>query len=396
MILTLEEPAKRPIRATDEVEFRYVTPPSGVPAVRDLAGNYAYSCEFGEPPSEAGNETDPGLLEPVTAEFTMMPDSHTGPASEIVFQIEFSEPVRVDIGPNRAYLLDVEGGRVTSAWWLDRDSTIWQIVLAPASNGDVRISLPAGRTCDARGAPCGSGERRLENQSEHTIPGPSSAEPKSAQPRHVPPANSPATGAPGIEGSPVVGQTLTATTTGISDEDGLSTAAFAYQWLVDGVTIAGATASAYTVAAGDEGMAITVRVTFTDDAGNKESLTSKATGPVVAALPPLTVSLVDSPASHNGTDAFTFEIRFSEHLKLGFTTLRDHAFTVNGGTVKKAKRLEQGSNIGWTLTVEPDSSAAVTVALPATTDCDDVDAICTEDGRMLSNGLEFTVSGPDG
>ncbi len=174
VILTLEEPSKRAIRATDVVEFLYVTPPSGALAIKDTAGNYAYSCEFGEPPSEARNETDPGLLESISAEFTMMPASHSGPGSEVIFQIEFSEPVRVDIGRNHAHLLEVEGGTVTSAWWLDGDTTIWEIVLEPDSNGDVRIILPAGRACDAPGAPCGSGGRRLDNQPEHTIPGPNS------------------------------------------------------------------------------------------------------------------------------------------------------------------------------------------------------------------------------
>ena len=64
--------------------------------------------------------------------------------------------------------------------------------------------------------------------------------------------------------------------------------------------------------------------------------------------------------------------------------------------VKKAKRREKGSNIGWTITVKPDSNADVTIVLPATTDCDDQGAICTGDGRKLSNRLEFTVTGPGG
>ena len=492
MILTLEEPAKRVIRASDEVEFRYVTLPSGAPAIKDTAGNYANSCEFGEPPSEARNETDPGLLEPVSAEFTMVPASHSGPGSEVVFQIEFSEPVRVDIGRNYAYLLDVEGGKVTSAWWLDGDTTIWEIVLEPASNDDVRITLPAGRACDAPGAPCGSGERHLSNQPEHTIPGPSSMQisnsPASGGPaivgtpqtgqtlsatttgiqdlngmsgaafsyqwiRHdlgtatdaeidgatgqtytvtaedegkalkvkvtftddggneesltsfaviispaptsrAEPVNTPATGAPGIEGSPAVGQSLTATTSGIADDDGLASAVFAYQWLADDVEIDGANSSTYTVVPGDVGKELRVKVTFADDAGNEESLTSEATDPVAAAPAPLTVSLENSPASHNGTDVFTFEIRFSEEFKLSYKTLRDHAFVVDGGTVKNAQRKEKGSNIGWTITVQPDSNAAVTVVLPVTTDCAHEGAICTQDGRKLSDGLEFTVTGP--
>ena len=34
------------------------------------------------------------------------------------------------------------------------------------------------------------------------------------------------------------------------------------------------------------------------------------------------------------------------------------------------------------------------IILPVTEDCDAQGAICTEDGRKLSNRLELTVSGP--
>ena len=62
--------------------------------------------------------------------------------------------------------------------------------------------------------------------------------------------------------------------------------------------------------------------------------------------------------------------------------------------MKQAKRQAKGSNLGWTIAVEPDSNADVRIALPATLDCDVTGAICTEDGRQLSNSLDFTVSGP--
>ena len=103
----------------------------------------------------------------------------------------------------------------------------------------------------------------------------------------------------------------------------------------------------------------------------------------------------NAPETHDGSSEFTFELRFSEEVKLSYKTLRDQSFTVSGGTVTKAKRLDQGSNIRWRITVEPDSNAAVTVVLPATTDCDDEGAICTkEGGRPLSHPLELTVRGP--
>ena len=139
------------------------------------------------------------------------------------------------------------------------------------------------------------------------------------------------------------------------------------------------------------------RVSFTDDRGHQEELTSAATE-AVAGLPPppLTASLENAATSHDGESVFTFELRFSEEFGISYKTLRNHAFSVTGGTVKKAQRLEQGSNIGWKITVRPDGNGQVSIILPVTTDCADTGAICTEDGRKLSHRLELTVSGPGG
>ena len=213
-----------------------------------------------------------------------------------------------------------------------------------------------------------------------------------------PPPNIPATGVPTITGAVQVGETLTANTAGISDDDGLVNAAFAYQWLADDAEINGATASSYTPVAADAGKAIKVRVSFTDDADNDEQITSAATSAVAAAVvkPPLTASAHDAPSSHNGQDAFTFELRFSEAPEpdFSYTTVRDHAFTVTGGSVTYVRRLEPGKNVRWEITVTPGSSADVAIVLNATTDCSAQGAICTEDDRKLSGGLELTVIGP--
>ena len=208
-------------------------------------------------------------------------------------------------------------------------------------------------------------------------------------------ANSPATGAPTISGTAQVGETLTSDTSGIADADGLDNAVFSYQWQADGTDISGATGASYTLVDDDEGKAISVTVSFTDDYGNEETLTSAATGAVDGApSTPLTASLENVATSHDGETTFTFELRFSEEFSLSYRTLRDHAFTVTGGTVKKAQRLEQGSNIGWRITVRPDGDGQVVIILPVTEDCDAQGAICTEDGRKLSSELELTVSGP--
>ena len=239
-------------------------------------------------------------------------------------------------------------------------------------------------------------------------------------------ANSPATGGPGITGTVQAGETLTATTDSIEDEDGLTGAVFTYQWVRSGTDIEGAASSTYTVTGADESKPIQVRVTFTDDAGNAESLTSyaklsappliipdeepppkstatrearEAQGEQEAAETPLTAAIHDAPESHDGQEDFTFELRFSEEPKKDFSyqTLRDHAFTVKGGTVAGARQMDGDSdtpNIRWEISVSPDSNADVTVELSATEDCDAQGAICTADGTMLSIPLKFTVEGP--
>ena len=213
-----------------------------------------------------------------------------------------------------------------------------------------------------------------------------------------PTPNTPATGLPAISGTAQVGETLTADTSAIADEDGLDGVSYSYQWVrndaTDDADISGATGSTYTLVAADQGRTIKVRVTFTDDAGSDESLTSAATEAVAAKPKRLTAGFDNAPDSHDGSSAFTFELRFSEEVKLSYLTLRDHGFTVTGGTVNRAKRMTQGSNIGWTMTVTPGGNAGVTVVLPVTTDCDAQGAVCSADGRKLSNRLEFIVSGP--
>ena len=87
--------------------------------------------------------------------------------------------------------------------------------------------------------------------------------------------------APIISGTAQVGQSLTADTSDISDPDGLTNPSYTYQWLADDTEINGATSSTYTVQASDNGKVIKVRVTFTDDAGNDESLISAGTSAVV-------------------------------------------------------------------------------------------------------------------
>ena len=95
-------------------------------------------------------------------------------------------------------------------------------------------------------------------------------------------ANQAPTGLPAITGTAQVGEALSVDTSGITDADGPDTLSFMYQWLADGVQIDGATEATYTPEVADAGKRITVAVSFTDDGGTTEELTSQPTEAVVA------------------------------------------------------------------------------------------------------------------
>ena len=112
----------------------------------------------------------------------------------------------------------------------------------------------------------------------------------------------------------------------------------------------------------------------------------------------LTASFANVPAEHGGggeANRFSFDLSFSENPEVSYRTLRDnHAFTVTGGDVKKAKRKVQGSNQSWTITVEPHGWGDVNITLPGNRACSANNAVCMPDGRQLSNSPSATISGP--
>ena len=282
---------------------------------------------------------------------------------------------------------ETTGGRVTRGTRVDGRKDLFEITVEPDGDGELTIALPAGRDCAVSGAICtwGPPRKRLTNTPTATVAGPDRA-----------PANAPAEGAPTIAGTPRVGGTLSTSTSGITDADGLDDARFAYQWIRANSDIQGVTGSTYTAVEADEGERLKVRVSFTDDAGNAESVTSAATDAVAARPEPLTASFEDVPAAHDGESAFTLRIASSDRLSMmNGQRLREDVVAVSGGRATSAGRVNRRRDL-WRLTVEPDSLADVTVTLAAGAACDSPAAVCTKDGRALSNTISATVRGPVG
>ena len=143
-----------------------------------------------------------------------------------------------------------------------------------------------------------------------------------------------------------------------------------YWWPADGLTWA-------------DGDTVTVTITPTD---GSDALTGRSKAPPIAYYSNL-------PANHNGTDAFTLQLHFTEDVDLDAATLRDETLQITNGTATNANRATAGSNLSWNITIQPDSTADVTINLPATQDCADTAAICTNDGRKLSNTTTITITG---
>ena len=137
--------------------------------------------------------------------------------------------------------------------------------------------------------------------------------------------NTPATGAPTISGTAQVGQMLTASTSGIRDADGLANATFSYQWIHnDGIVdkaIETATQVTYDVQAGDANKTVKVRVSFTDDAGYRESVNSDPTGRIPAIWTG-TVTVGNGPEGSGAVGYSTFAV--------GMGSVTDPAFQVDG------------------------------------------------------------------
>ena len=341
-----------------------------------------------------GDTVDVKLIDdappPLTASFSRMPDSHSDAA--FTFGLLFSEEVENLGSATLMGAFDVTGGTVQNA--LAKGSTkAWDITVDPNSARDtVRITLPETTDCSAAGAICAAGERPLSHSVSDTVAGPL-----------VVPSLS-VSDASATEGNTVK---FTVSLSEATSEE----VAVAYATSGGTATSAGVdfTQTVGRLVFEANQTSQTVDVWTTEDTLDEEDETFTLTlsSPTNATLgdatatgtildddaPPLTASFSNMPATHTGA-AFTFGLTFSEepHANFSYVTLRDDAFEVTGGEVRKAKRKQQGSNRGWDITVAPASANdTVRITLPETTNCDATGAICTGDGRMLSEAVSDTV-----
>ena len=212
-----------------------------------------------------------------------------------------------------------------------------------------------------------------------------------------PAAGSPATGQPSITGTAQVGETLTAGTDEIEDGDGLEDATFTYQWIrVDDGTdtdITDATSSSYTLGSDDAGKQVRVRVSFTDDEGNSEEVTSDAwpsEGSIVGVSTAVVLSLSASSAAE---DAGATSITVTGTLD-GAVRTTDTTVTVAVGSSgdAAAEGTDYATVADLTLTIdagEPSGTASFTLT-PTDDDVDEGDESLSVTGTTTETDLSVT------
>ena len=181
-------------------------------------------------------------------------------------------------------------------------------------------------------------------------------------------------------------------------EDGAATAGADYE-ATSGTLIFEAGETAKTVAVPilddtveDSGETFTLALS---KASGATILDGEATGTIVNTeeAAALTARFEGLPATHGGSGTFAFRVRFSEAPALSFRVLRDESFEVEGGAVRKARRVDGRDDLRE-IHIEPAGAGTVTLRLAGGRACGTAGAVCTADGRALSNTLTAAVHGP--
>ena len=350
-----------------------------------------------------GPETGPSAL---TARLEGMPETHDG-SRAIRFRVAFSENIGISYRSLREDAFTVSGGRVTGGKRVDGRRDLFEMTVRPETDGDVSVTLPAERSCGVSGsreagAICTKSRprRRLTNAPAATVPGPASA-------------SAPAPLTASFEGVP-------------EGHDGQSLFGFRVAFSEDiGIGLRSLREGAFTVSGGRvtggrrvDGRRDLFEMTVRPDSVGEVSIglaagracavsgaictrsqprrplsnavTAKVSGP---AGEPLTAAFEGVPAEHDGESAFKFRIAFSDRIRFQGWMWRFYGVAVAGGRASAGQRVDNRKDL-WELTVQPRTYGDIVLTLAPGAACGKTGAVCTRDGRALSNTVTATVAGP--
>ena len=139
---------------------------------------------------------------------------------------------------------------------------------------------------------------------------------------------------------------------------------------------------------GAAAIAVTVPAGVVEDVAGRPNGASETLRIAVAGAG-FTARFEELPESHDGASAFTVELHFSETPSLSYRTVQGGLLEVTGGSVTRARRLTQGSDQSWEVTVTPSGESDVDIRLPARA-CSETNAVCI-DGQPLAKAASATV-----
>ena len=346
--------------------------------------------------------------ETLTASFEGAPATHDGAPFKV--KLRFSEPAAVAWEQMRDRLLEVTNGRVAYARrpggamvqdLSGQDLTrVWEIMIEPTAPGSVTVTLPATADCAAADAVCTTDGRPLSAAATATV-----AE------GTVPDLTASFAEAPeqhdGTERFTVKLQFTRAVD--VSHEamkrkvldvaNGRVTGAVREmdrrdRWIV---TIEPDSVRDVTVTLG--------ATTDCADAGavcalDGRMLTGDAEVSVKGPLSvPLTVEATPFLPVHQGVKAVEVQVRFSAPVTFIPTEMVEHGFRASNAEITAVYRGRRTAlaDTYWTIRFLPLSHKGVRIVLPRTADCAAKGAVCTADGRKLSNSVqfEFMYDGPE-
>ena len=131
---------------------------------------------------------------------------------------------------------------------------------------------------------------------------------------------------------------------------------------------------------------ISVEVTAEDGTTRTYTIT------VTRAAPPLTARFRTNVWEHDGETSFMLELVLSESLDSGSRWPSAASFRVKGGSVESVRRFRPYL---YQVHVKPNPWKDVTVTLAGGQACYEAGAICTADGRSVSNTPTLTVAAPE-
>ena len=197
----------------------------------------------------------------------------------------------------------------------------------------------------------------------------------------------------------VVGKLVSASTSGISDENGIDDATFSWQWIRGSTDIDGATNKTYKLVDDDAGR----RMKVPRQLHRRRRLRGKPH------------EHGDRRGGRPGTEAphgkfqrhagrarwhdVQLPTRVQREHRIGYAAMRDDAFTILGGNIRRAKRNNPQSdekNKSWRIDVEPRGTGDISIELPVPSSCSTTGAICTHSSTKLSRAVSATVAGPVG